>query len=62
VNCFGLRKERVQPGTATSGVKYWSDGTKVAGQQFGYAFDTIGNRTQTQTGGDASGNNQRTAT
>ena len=27
----------------------------MAGQQFEYAFDDIGNRTQTQAGGDASG-------
>ena len=31
-------------GQVTSGKKYWSDGTLVAGQQFGYAFDDIGNR------------------
>ncbi len=42
-------------GQVTSGVKYWRDGTPVAGQQFGYTFDTIGNRTQTQSGGDQSG-------
>jgi RHS repeat-associated protein len=33
----------------------------VAGEQFGYAFDTIGNRTQTQTGGDTNGLNLRVA-
>ena len=38
-------------GQVTSGKKYWSDGTPVAGQQFEYAFDDIGNRTQTQSGG-----------
>jgi RHS repeat-associated protein len=48
-------------GQVTSGKKYWSDGTPVAGQQFQYAFDTIGNRTQTQAGGDASGANLRQA-
>jgi RHS repeat-associated protein len=31
-------------GQVTSGQKYWSDGSAVAGQQFGYAFDDIGNR------------------
>ncbi len=31
-------------GQVTSGQKYWSDGTAVAGEQFGYAFDNIGNR------------------
>lgn len=42
-------------GQVTSGVKYWSDGTPVAGQQFDYGFDTIGNRTQTRAGGDQHG-------
>jgi RHS repeat-associated protein len=31
-------------GQVISGRKYWSDGTPVAGQQFDYAFDDIGNR------------------
>jgi RHS repeat-associated protein len=31
-------------GQVTSGSKYWSDGSLVSGQQFGYNFDTIGNR------------------
>jgi RHS repeat-associated protein len=31
-------------GQVTSGKRYWSDGTPVAGQQFDYAFDHIGNR------------------
>lgn len=48
-------------GQVTSGKKYWSDGTPVAGQQFTYTFDTIGNRTQTQTGGDSTGSNLRVA-
>jgi len=39
-------------GQVISGRKYWGDGTEVAGQQFDYAFDTIGNRTET--GGRAS--------
>jgi YD repeat-containing protein len=39
-------------GQVISGRKYWGDGTEVAGQQFDYAFDTIGNRTAT--GGRAS--------
>jgi len=42
-------------GQVTNGCKYFSDGTPVAGQQFDYAFDTIGNRTQTMSGGDATG-------
>ena len=33
----------------------------VAGQQFGYGFDTIGNRTMTLAGGDQNGANQRLA-
>ena len=32
-------------GQVISGKKYWSDGTPVAGQQFEYGFDDIGNRT-----------------
>ena len=48
-------------GQVTNGCKYFADGTPVAGQQFDYAFDTIGNRTQTQTGGDATGANLRVA-
>ena len=34
----------------------------MAGQQFEYAFDTIGNRTSTQAGGDQNGANLRSAT
>ena len=48
-------------GQVTSGKKYFFDGTPVPGQQFGYAFDDIGNRTQTQTGGDEAGANLRLA-
>ena len=48
-------------GQVTSGKKYWADGTPVAGQQFDYAFDTIGNRGSTKTGGDETGASQRTA-
>ena len=48
-------------GQVTSGKKYWSDGTAVAGQQFEYAFDDIGNRTQTKSGGDQSGAGLRPA-
>jgi RHS repeat-associated protein len=46
-------------GQVTSGKKYWSDGTVVAGQQFEYAFDDIGNRTYANSGGDAAGANLR---
>ncbi len=48
-------------GQVTSGKKYWADGIPVAGQQFEYAFDDIGNRTETKAGGDASGSNLRTS-
>ncbi len=34
-------------GQVTSGKKYWSDGSTVAGQQFDYTFDDIGNRQST---------------
>ncbi|HEU5072054.1 MAG TPA: RHS repeat-associated core domain-containing protein [Verrucomicrobiae bacterium] len=47
-------------GQVTSGKKYWSDGTPVAGQQFEYSFDDIGNRKQTRTGGDQNGQNLQT--
>ena len=46
-------------GQVTNGVKYFRDGTPVAGQQFGYAFDDIGNRTTTLSGGDTNGVNLR---
>jgi RHS repeat-associated protein len=39
----------------------WPDQTPVAGQQFEYTFDDIGNRTQTKAGGDQNGANQRPA-
>ncbi len=48
-------------GQVTNGVKHWGNGAVVAGQQFGYGFDTIGNRTMTRAGGDASGANLRLA-
>jgi YD repeat-containing protein len=48
-------------GQVISGKKYWPDGTPVAGQQFEYAFDHIGNRTQTKAGGDAAGQGLRQA-
>src|SRR5437660_108661 len=48
-------------GQVTSGKKYWSDGTPVAGQQFEYNFDDIGNRRMTRAGGDDTGANLRTA-
>jgi len=48
-------------GQVTAGKKYWADGTPVAGQQFTYNFDDIGNRKTTASGGDASGANLRSA-
>ena len=48
-------------GQVTNGVKYFRDNTLVPGQQFGYTFDTIGNRTQTKSGGDAAGSSLRLA-
>jgi RHS repeat-associated protein len=49
-------------GQVTSGKRYWSDGTLVAGQQFEYTFDDIGNRNSTKAGGDVNGANLRSAT
>ena len=49
-------------GQVTSGKRKWQvDNTAVAGQQYKYTFDEIGNRTQTKAGGDASGGNLRPA-
>ena len=48
-------------GQVKSGKRYWSDWTPVAGQQFEYAFDDIGNRETTKAGGDAAGANLRLA-
>jgi len=48
-------------GQVTNACKYFADGTAVAGQQFDYSFDTIGNRTQTKAGGDQTGSNLRSA-
>ncbi|HEX3718794.1 MAG TPA: type IV secretion protein Rhs, partial [Verrucomicrobiae bacterium] len=48
-------------GQVISGNKYWNDETPVAGQQFDYGFDTIGNRLETEAGGDQNGENLRLA-
>jgi YD repeat-containing protein len=48
-------------GQVTSGRKSWEDGSPVPGQQFRYDYDDIGNRTQTEAGGDALGGNLRLA-
>ena len=49
-------------GQVTSGKRYWADGTAVAGEQFGYAYDNIGNRLTAAFGGDTNGLNLRTNT
>jgi RHS repeat-associated protein len=48
-------------GQVTSAKRYWSDNSPVAGQQFEFAFDTIGNRVTTRTGGDLYAANLRQA-
>jgi len=48
-------------GQVTNGARYWNDNTAVAGQQYQYQFDTIGNRTQARFGGDTNGANLRVA-
>src|SRR5262245_20990893 len=49
-------------GQAKSGKRYWADHTPVAGQQFEYGFDDIGNRRTAKAGGDSSGANLRSST
>ncbi|MBI3868592.1 MAG: RHS repeat-associated core domain-containing protein [Verrucomicrobia bacterium] len=49
-------------GQVTSGKKFWSDGTPVAGMQFEYTFDDIGNRKTAKSGGDQTGANLRIGT
>ena len=44
-----------------AGRKYSADQTPVAGQQFEYTHDDIGNRTATKAGGDQNGANLRSA-
>ena len=46
-------------GQVTSGKRVWSDGTSVAGQQYEYVFDNIGNRKSAASGGDPWGGNLR---
>lgn len=46
----------------TSARRYWVDNTHVAGQQFTFDYDNIGNRTTAQSGGDSSGANLRETT
>lgn len=47
-------------GQVVSGKKYWANGTPVAGQQFTYNFDDIGNQKTTASGGDGAGSDLRT--
>jgi len=49
-------------GQVIYGRKYWPDQTPVAGCQFEYGFDDIGNRTSTKAGGDGNGQNLRPET
>ena len=46
-------------GQLRTGRRYWKDGKPVAGQQFEYGFDDIGNRTSAKSGGDQNGQNLR---
>jgi hypothetical protein len=45
----------------TGGRRFWGDGQAVSGEQFTYAYDAIGNRTNSAAGGDANGANPRVA-
>jgi hypothetical protein len=45
----------------TGAVKEWTNQTPVAGQQYEYTYDNIGNRTATAEGGDANGSNLRSS-
>ena len=49
-------------GQVTSGKRNWVDGGFVAGQQFQYTFDDIGNRKTTSVGGDEAGLGLKSAT
>ena len=40
--------------------RFWSDWSPVAGQQYGYDYDNIGNRLDAVAGGDTNGRNLRT--
>jgi RHS repeat-associated protein len=44
----------------TGAKRYWLDMSLVAGQQFGFTYDNIGNRTASTSGGDANGASLRT--
>lgn len=42
-------------GEVTSGKKYWVDNSPVAGMQFEYGFDNLGNRNSAKSGGNSQG-------
>jgi len=44
----------------TNAQRHWYDSAWVSGQQFGYAYDNIGNRQTASFGGDVGGNNLQT--
>ncbi len=46
-------------GELEGGKKFWSDNSPVAGQQFEFGYDNIGNRDNAKSGGDAAGGNLR---
>jgi RHS repeat-associated protein len=46
-------------GEVTSEKRFWSDNSPVAGQQFEYGFDNIGNRSSARSGGDPLGGGLR---
>ncbi len=48
-------------GQVVGGTNRWGDGTFVAGQQYAYAFDDIGNRRWAKSGGDSAGQGLRTS-
>jgi RHS repeat-associated protein len=59
----GWRYQYDPLGQLVMGRRYWPDGTAVAGQQFEYGFDDIGNRKgKALLGGDANGANLREST
>ncbi|HAB17653.1 MAG TPA: RHS repeat-associated core domain-containing protein [Verrucomicrobiota bacterium] len=58
----GWRYQYDNLGQLIVGRRFWSDGTPVAGQQFEYVFDDIGNRKITLAGGDNNGANLRQVT
>lgn len=54
--------DRLVNGNLTFAKKYWAPTAPVAGQQFEYQFDDIGNRKTSGYGGDELGNNLRYST